>query len=330
MSALVFGPSARRRWRIGAGVFVLALALGGLATSASAAQHPARATAQVVAPDTGRLTFVRSNQIYTSKPDGTSVTELTSVGKNYRPKWSPSGSRIAYVHETASGLRDIWVMSKTGSAKQQVTHLGDTTEPTWSPRGRWLAFGAAGTPPYSTFLSTPLQKIRSTAPFGSPITFPSSPDFDLRVVGTLDWSPGGKQIAYYSDTYPDSPDHYLLSYHTDTLAVDELSSVGGSCCGEGYFGGPAWSPDARSLAYTELAFDLGQPAPAGPHIAMLGMRTTASPRFPHVVGDSQPAFSPSGRRLVFVHKATIDVANVDGSGRHVVTTGSQPDWQPVS
>jgi Tol biopolymer transport system component len=330
MSVLKVRSFAGRASRVGAGLSVLVLTLGGIATTASADQNRPRATAQVVALDTGRLAFVRSNQIYTSEPNGTNVTKLTAVGKNYRPKWSPDGSRIAYVHETASGLRDIWVMSSSGSAKQQLTHLGDTTEPTWSPRGRWLAFGAAGTPPYSTFLSTPLQKIRSTAPFGNPIAFPTS-DFDVHVTGTLDWSPGGKQIAYYSDTYPDSPDHYLLSYHTDTLAVDELDAVGGSCCGQGYFGGPAWSPDARYLAYTQLVFDLGQPAPAGPHIAVLAVGATTTPsRFPRVVGDSQPAFSPSGRQLAFVHKTTIDVANVDGSGRHIVTTGSQPDWQPVS
>jgi Tol biopolymer transport system component len=325
MRVLNFRPSAGPLWRLAAGLSVVALGFGGFASSASAA----RSVAQVVKLDTGRLAFVRANQIYTSKPDGTNVVRLTTLGKNYRPKWSPDGSRIAYVHETSGGLRDIWVMSRIGTTKQQVTHLGDTTEPAWSPDGRWLAFGGAGTPPYSTFLSTPLQKIKSTSPFGDPIVFPSSPDFDLRVLGTLDWSADGKQIAYYSDTFPDSQDHYMLSYHTDTLAVDELNSVGGACCGEGYFGDPAWAPDTSYLSYTFLVYVTRRP-PTAPGIVNQRTGTTTPPAFPYVRGDRQPAFSPSGHQLAFTHNTTIDVANTDGSGRHVVTTGYQPDWQSVN
>jgi Tol biopolymer transport system component len=328
MQVLNVRPSSRPIWRIAAGLSVVALGLAGLAGTASATRPAARSVSRVVSLDTGRLAFVRANQIFTAKPDGTNVVQLTTVGKNYRPKWSPDGSRIAYVHETTDGLRDIWVMTRTGGTKQRVTHLGDTSEPAWSPGGVWLAFGGAGTPPYSTFLSTPLQKIKSTAPFGNPIPFPSSPDFDLRVLGTLDWSPDGTQIAYYSDTFPDSPNHYMLSYHTDTLAVDELNSVGGACCGQGYFGDPAWAADSSYLSYTFLVYVTQRP-PRAPGIVMQRTGSQTPPAFPFVRGDRQPAFSPSGQRLAFTHDTTVDIANVDGSGRHVVTTGYQPDWQPV-
>jgi len=43
----------------------------------------------------GRIAFVRSNQIYTIAPSGGTATKLTSTGKNYRPEWSPDGTRIA-------------------------------------------------------------------------------------------------------------------------------------------------------------------------------------------------------------------------------------------
>src|SRR5690349_10119726 len=165
--------------------------------------------------DTGRIAFVRSNQIYTATTTGASVTKLTSSGKNYRPHWSPDGKRIAYVHEAPAGHRDIWVMRADGTGKKQVTRLGDTTEPTWSPDGKWLAFGASGTPPYAGGQDYPLRTIRSTAPFGKAVVLPTN-DNEARVAGTLAWSPSGKQIAFVSNTFPESPDHYLLVY---TLAT---------------------------------------------------------------------------------------------------------------
>ena len=61
-------------------------------------------TAAAAPKDTGLLTFVRSNQIYTSTTTGGSVKQLTTSGKNYRPHWSPDGKRIAYLREAPAGV----------------------------------------------------------------------------------------------------------------------------------------------------------------------------------------------------------------------------------
>jgi Tol biopolymer transport system component len=67
---------------------------------------------------------------------------MTTRGENYRPKWSPNGSRLSYIHEAAAG-KDLWVMSANGSGKRQVTTLGNvTTAGSWSPDGATLAFAA--------------------------------------------------------------------------------------------------------------------------------------------------------------------------------------------
>ena len=167
--------STARARRLGP-VVALVLSMGLALTTVS----PADATAK----DTGRLAFVRANQVFTATTTGAGVKKLTTSGKNYQPHWSPDGKRIAYVHEAPAGHRDIWVMQANGTGKKQVTHLGDTTEPTWSPDGKWLAFGADGAPPYDTGRDYTLRKIRSTAPFGSPVAF-VSPDNDARVAGTI-------------------------------------------------------------------------------------------------------------------------------------------------
>jgi len=107
--------------------------------------------------------FVKANQIYTIRPDGTGLAKRNYVGKNYRPEWSPSGRRIAYIHEPADGVREVWVMRADGSNKTRITQGGNATAgPSWSPDGRWLAFADA--------IHT-LVRVRTTAPFGTPESF---------------------------------------------------------------------------------------------------------------------------------------------------------------
>lgn len=297
---------------------VLASTLTMVATPASAA-----------AKDTGLLAFARSNQIYTATTTGGSVKRLTTAGKNYRPHWSPDGSRIAYVHEAPAGRRDIWVMKKDGTGKQQVTNLGDTTEPSWSPDGKWLAFGAGGTPPYDANFDYTLQKVKSTAPFGKPVVFPTG-DNDARVAGSLAWSPNGKQIAFVSNTFPASPDKFLLVYTLTTREVEMVDLVGGSCCGEGTFSDPTWTNNSRTIAYSVVRYPIGEPAPAGPHLEFASQTGTPLPTFPDVTGDSDPDYSPTGKQVVFRHYSRVYVADADGSHRKNVLAGTNPDWQPVS
>jgi Tol biopolymer transport system component len=277
-----------------------------------------------------RLAFVRGNQIYTSTLTGADVHQLTSGAKNYRPHWSPDGARIAFVHEASAGVRDIWVMDADGTHKHQVTHLGDTTEPTWSPDGEWIAFGANGTPPFGGYGRT-LQRIRSTAPYGDPVPMPGNDETgDPAVVGTLAWSPDGTRIAYYSDSFPSSPDNYLLVYTVATGAIDYLWGVGGSCCGLGSFSSPTWTPDSSAIAFSAQTHDFGQPAPAGSHLRVSDPVAHADLPFATAVGDGDPDYSPGGTQLVFTHWSSVYRAHADGSHRVRVTRGYQPDWRPAS
>ena len=339
-------PRSRRRSprhprRLGAAA-ALALAATTCLTSPAATAAPSTATTPTAArpgvaaaaDDTGLLAFVRKNQIYTATQTGGSLRRLTSAAKNFRPHWSPDGTRIAYVHEEPGNVRDIWVMDADGSDQQQVTHVGNASEPAWSPDGAWLAFGGGENP-----LAYPgaagggvLQRIASTAPFGEPVAFAPDPRYGeplLPVVaGTLDWSRDGGRIVYASDYYPDSPDHYLLAYDIAAGTIDEVGSVGGSCCGEGYLVDPTWTPDSASVLLTYLVTDLGDPDPAGPHLAVLGTRQLPTQSYPDVIGDRDPDYSPSGGRLVFSHWSRIWTSAADGTGRRLVTQGYHPDWQP--
>ncbi|MEO7351523.1 MAG: hypothetical protein ABIW17_06465, partial [Marmoricola sp.] len=102
-------------------------------------------------------------------------------------------------------------------------------------------------------------------------------------------------------------------------------------CGEGYFADPTWTTDSTSIAYTELKYDFEvDPPPAGPHLALLGFPNSSKARYPNVVGDRDPDYSPTGKRLVFNHYSWIYTSDANGAHRkHLLKGGYHPDWQPV-
>jgi Tol biopolymer transport system component len=275
--------------------------------------------------DNGRIAFVRHGRIFTANGSGGDVRLLTPERGNQRPHYSPDGAKISFIHNTPGKGWDVWVMNADGSDKQQVTHVGSVTEAQWSPDGEWLVFGPV------------LSKVKSSPPFGAPIHIRGD-DGDgiapITIDGTLDWSPDGSTIAYYSHFFPDSPDNFLLVLDLSSHAISEWNLVGGSCCGEGFFGDPAYSRDGKYLAYTHMVYspESGEHA-TRPDIEMDNVSGPGFGPFPMVRGDKDPEFSPDGQALVFSHVAggrlRIMMANLDGTGRHTLLRGTQPDWQPV-
>ena len=79
------------------------------------------------------------------------VRALSEGGKSCRPRFSPDGSRIAYVSSTADGKGDIWLVNPDGGGRERLTERPETYDyfPAWSPDGRWIVF-ASGTEHYPT------------------------------------------------------------------------------------------------------------------------------------------------------------------------------------
>jgi WD40-like Beta Propeller Repeat len=272
----------------------------------------------------GQIAFVRAHQIHKMSAGGSSVTQLTSSGENYRPKWSPDGRRIAYIHETADGRHDVWVMFANGGGKRPVTTTGDVTSKgaSWSPDGTTLAYAADGV----------LQLVSVTE--GSTPTTPSGyqsnswcegdPMPTIPVDRFLAWSPTGDRIGLYNrfDCYYD---YALWWFDPTTGEAYQYRALGADCCGYAKWSDLFFGPSGE-FGYTE--------SDGGDYGEKYGPRRIVYPGFASLAGDTGGAPSPSGRFMAFTNNASgtpsVMRADIDGTDRRRLTTGYQPDWQPRS
>jgi|tagenome__1003787_1003787.scaffolds.fasta_scaffold20901883_2 Tol biopolymer transport system component len=267
----------------------------------------------------GRIAFVRHGQIYTVRPDGSGLRQLTTSGTNSHPKWGPQGHRIAFVHEAAGGATDLWVMGARGLRKKQVTHVGNATEPTWSPDGQYLAFGGGD-------LST-LEKVSSKAPFGSPTDLLAyetgkccgdelpADAHPLNVDRFVAWSPDGTRIAVYNHD-DDQLDDAIYMYDLASGEAAQYASIGGSCCGAADWVDLVWGPTGdfgyASTDHTEETLP----------------STIVYPGYAGKAGDTAPSPDPAGTKLALTNGARMVVQDINGADRRFLAWGQQPDWQP--
>lgn len=308
----------------------LLLVLGVLALGLSSANaaYPGR---------DGRIAFVRANQVFTINPDGSGQKQLTTDGKNYRPRFSPDGTQIAYVHEDSGG-KALWLMSPDGTSKRRITPVSNVSGAAWSPNGQQIA--------YATGSNHELALI--TRKSDGTYTWPayvrgyfcdvSGDTTRFSILGTPAWSSTGViSFGWYGSC--DSPDYALmtLDMKKQPLVAKQVDEIGGACCDEGHFEDPAWSPTSSRLSYSRLDY-----AVYSDNDDLIDMpdsvQTVNSVGTLIGIGahdwDKQPAYSPTGSRMAVTNTSNgssrIYVFYVPGgSGRRLLTTGYQPDWQPL-
>ena len=205
-------------------------------------------------PDGTRIAFqsnrTGNSQIYTMKPDGTDVRQLTTGNFfNGTPSWSPDGKQIVYDSQP-NGKWEVWLMNADGSAQHSLATGGDDGHPHWAANGRIVFNSVRTTPDPKAEWSRQWHEVFSVKPDGTDLkqhthchsvcTYPSL-------------SPDGTKITYRKVT--DTP-----AYNWDLSNAQRNSEVfvakaDGSneiniSNNAAYDGWPMWAPDGRRLLFT--------------------------------------------------------------------------------
>jgi dipeptidyl aminopeptidase/acylaminoacyl peptidase len=227
---------------------------------------------------TDRVNDRRASSLWMMEADGSRSRNLTE-GSGAR--WSPDGTRIAYVQDGEPSGSQIWVrwMDDEGASTQITRLQNGPSDVQWSPDGRWLAFTSRvddraefagvdlpGKPRGAQWTAEPKVVERASyrrdrqgyidtgwthifvvpADGGTPRQLTEG---DWNHSG-IAWSPDGGEI-YFSSNRRDDADRPENWQESDIYVIDVASgAIRQLTTRAGPDGNPAPSPDGRLIAYT--------------------------------------------------------------------------------
>ena len=146
-------------------------------------------------------------------------------GKDSAPRWSPDGTRLAFLSDRDGGKAQVYVIDVTGGEARKLSAIPEGAgAPVWSPDGTRLI----------TVVRTGGEEQGSTQNGHKPKTPPA------RLITTLKYRYNGEGFTY------DRRRHLFVidaaSGETHQLTQGDWDDTQ-----------PAWSPDGRSIAYLGYA-----------------------------------------------------------------------------
>jgi dipeptidyl aminopeptidase/acylaminoacyl peptidase len=226
-------------------------------------------TAAYVVSSLDRTSNAYIGHIWLVPTDGTGSPRRFTRGKkrDSSPRWSPDGSRLAFLSNRDSEANQLYVIGVEGGEALRLTDLKESiTALEWSPDGGSIAFGARvrgyeeekderkRKPKRFKRLLYKLDDVgwiddrrthvyRVAADGSSGPALVTDGDFED---GVFAWSPDGSRIAFTS-----ARDE---RWDTDTIRdLYLVDATGGEperiTAGDGVCDAPSWSPDGSSIAY---------------------------------------------------------------------------------
>lgn len=286
------------------------------------------ATDPQISPDGRTIAYVRkSNDIMTDKArstiwlvdvaSGQQHPLVAGAGSYSSPRWSPDGTRLAYIGSDA-GSTQLYVRWMASGESARITGLPDSPDSiAWSPDGRRIAYsmfvpddgpklGKAPDKPEGAKWADPLQVIDA-------VTY--------RFDGAGYFKPGYQQIFWVP---------------ADGGAPSQLT-FGATNAGALV----SWTPDSRAVLFSANLNKDWERELTEAEIYRIGIDGGTPVALTNRKGpDTSPAVSPDGRSIAFVGydengRANVDtklsVMNLDGSNKRVLTASfdrsvGNPAW----
>lgn len=237
-------------------------------------------------------------------------TVLASKEPIISPRWSPDGTRMAYV--TFELKRPVVVVQNlaTGNRKIVAKFKGNNSAPAWSPDGRQLAV---------TLSKDGIAQIYIIDADGSetPRRLMSTRAIDTEPC----FAPDGRSILFTSDR-GGSPQIYRVP-------VEGGNAVRLTFSGN-YNVSPRFSPDGRKMVYVQQA---------GPafRVVLQDLDSGQTQTLTDTTLDESPSFSPNGRMILYATRSggrgTLALVSADGRVRQKFTTQAgdvyEPAWGPL-
>jgi len=239
-----------------------------------------------ISPDGEHVAFVRNGkdimtdggkaEIWLTDFDGSNMRPLlTGEHRFSNPRWSPDGSKLAYV-SNKSGSGQIHLYYLESGADVKLTNL--TTSPgnmQWSPNGDWIAFTTSVEKPQESFVQLP-------AP-------PKGADWEQRPVfiDKLKYRADGR--GFTKDAY-----RHIFVIGSDGGYARQLTS------GDYNHGDYDWTPDGSSIILSANRHDDAEYEPANSELYELSVADGSIKALTDRKGpDSNPAVSPNGRYVAY-------------------------------
>jgi Tol biopolymer transport system component len=232
----------------------------------------------------------------------------------YGARWSPAGSRVAFVAFGNGRSPALELATAAGTQPMKLTSGWYVAQAAaWSPRGRKLAFVRmrnVSDPSEASSLWTIDLRTRVKQRLAL-----SSARYDLN--SDLAWSPRGSRIAF---TLLDEPPNSVAAYRIYTV-----KATGGSRRLLTWGQRPDWSPDGKTIVFDSRPSPYSTTGVWAVNADGTGARLLAAQA-------ARPTFSPDGTQIAFQRNGDMWSMNADGSDQQRLTDAPEPDvvprWSP--
>lgn len=206
-----------------------------------------------VSPDGRSIAFDLLGDIYTMAIEGGTPTRIAEgLAYEHQPRFSPDGSRIAFVSDRGGG-DNIWIMNRDGSDKKQLSKedFRLLNQPSWSPDGQFIVAKKHFTTGRS--LGTGEVWIYHVSG-GQGVPLVKRPnERHQKELGEPIFAPDGQSVYYTRNITPGAIFEYAQDSNTDLFNIERYQLSDGqistAASGAGGAVRPTPSPDGKRLAF---------------------------------------------------------------------------------